>query len=151
MTRKLVGFVLVSVMIGCLAPKAHAIGLFAAWQNAKDLDSGFGIGATAPIDMGLLRIDPRATWYNYGDSDVNVFPLDIAGEINLGIVYGGLGVSYYIIDSGIKDRWGYFALAGVKFSLGRVTLFGDLIWRGSDTLESIDFDGGGLNVGVIFF
>lgn len=150
MTRTVLLIVLVMVMVGGLAVQSQAIGLFAAWQNAKDLNSGFGIGATMPIDLGLLRIDPRASWYNYGDRDVNVFPLDIAGEIDLGIVYGGLGVSYYIIDSDIENRWGYFALAGVKFSLGAVTLFGDLIWRGSDTLESIDFDGGGLNVGVVF-
>ncbi|MEJ2720105.1 MAG: hypothetical protein P8181_03040 [bacterium] len=99
MTRAALLIVLVVVMVGGLAVQSQAVGLFAAWQNAKDLNSGFGVGATMPIDLGLLRIDPRASWYNYSDGDVNVFPLDIAGEIDLGIVYGGPGVSYCTIDS----------------------------------------------------
>lgn len=151
MVRTVLLIALMVALVGGMAPQAQAIGLFGAWQNAKDLNSGFGVGVTAPIDLGLLRIDPRASWYSYGNSNVDVFPLDIAGEIDLGIVYGGLGISYYIIDSGIDNRWGYFALAGVKFSLSKVTLFADLIWRGSDNLSSIDFSGGGLNVGVVFF
>ena len=141
----------VLVVLAGATTQAHAIGLFGAWQNAKDLDSGFGIGATAPIGLGLIRIDPRVSWYSYGDTDVNVFPLDCAAEIDLGIFYGGLGASYYIVDSNLNNRWGFFAIAGVKFKLSKITLFGDLIWRGSDTLDSIDFSGGGLNVGVIFF
>lgn len=152
MTTKVLLIILAVAMVAVLAPQAHAQGgLFAAWQDAKDLNSGFGIGATAPADLGLLRIDPRISWYNYSNRDVNVFPLEIAGEINLGIVYGGLGASYYLIDSDIEDRWGFFAVAGAKLSLGRVTLFGDLIWRGSETLQSIDFDGAGLNLGILFF
>ena len=141
----------VVVVLAGAATQAHAIGLFGAWQNAKDLDSGFGVGLTAPVGLGLIRIDPRASWYSYGDTDVNVFPLDCAAELDLGIFYGGLGASYYIVDSGLSDRWGFYALAGVKLKLSKITLFGDLIWRGSDTLDSIDFSGGGLNVGIIFF
>lgn len=149
--KRLVLLVAVLVVLAGATTQAHAIGLFGAWQNATDLDSGFGIGATAPIGLGLIRIDPRVSWYSYGDTDVNVFPLDCAAEIDLGIFYGGLGASYYIVDSDLSNRWGFFAIAGVKFKLSKVTLFGDLIWRGSDTLDSIDFSGGGLNVGIIFF
>ena len=149
--KRLVLMIGLMVVMCVAATQAHALGLFGAWQNASDLDSGFGIGATAPVGLGLIRIDPRVSWYNYGDSDVNVFPLDCAAEIDLGLFYGGLGASYYIIDSDISDRWGFFALAGVKIKLTKITLFADLIWRGSDTLDSIDFSGGGLNVGIIFF
>jgi len=138
-------------MVVTMVPQANAIGLFASWQDAKDLNSGIGVGATLPIELGLFRIDPRASWYRYKDDGVNMSPLDIAGELDFGIVYGGLGVSYYIIDSDIGNRWGYYALAGAKISLAGFTLFGDLIWRGSETIDSISFEGGGLNVGIIFF
>jgi hypothetical protein len=150
MKRSVLLIAMLVVFVGT-ATQVHAIGLFGAWQNASDLDSGFGIGVTNPVGLGLIRIDPRASWYSYSDSDVNVFPLDCAAELDLGIFYGGLGASYYIIDSDISNRWGFFAIAGVKLKLTKITLFGDLIWRGSDTLDSIDFSGGGLNVGIIFF
>lgn len=151
MTRKLLLGLFVAILLA-VAPQAQAtIGPFVSWQNADDLDNGYGLGISFPRNFTpLFRIDPRVSWYNYsgGSYDLNAFPIDLIAEINLGLFYGGVGGSYTIYDNDIKNKWGYSFVAGAKLQLGGIGVFGDLMWRGSEKDEA-NVDGFGLNVGIL--
>ena len=152
MTRKLLLGLFVAIILS-VAPQAQAtIGPFVSWQNADDLDNGYGLGVALPRSLTpIIRIDPRVTWYSYsgGDYDLNAFPIDLIAEIDLGLFYGGVGGSYTIYDHNISNRWGYSFVAGAKLQLGGLGIFGELMWRGSEKDEA-NVDGFGLNVGVLF-
>ena len=152
MTQKMLGSLVVALNLAFVG-QAQAIGPFLSWQNADDLDNGYGVGVAVPRSMTpLFRIDPRVSWYSYtgGDNDLNAFPVDLIGELNMGLFYGGVGASYTIYDNEIEDRWGYSVVVGAKFMLGGTGVFADLMWRGSEKKDNASADGVGLNVGVLF-
>ena len=151
MTRKVLLGLFAALFLG-MASQAQAIGAFLSWQNAEDLDNGYGVGIAAPRGATLIRLDPRLTWYSYGEGDVdlNAFPIDLIAELSLGLFYGGVGASYTIYDNDVPDRWGYSAVVGAKLALGGIGLFGDLLWRGSEEKNNSSADGFGLNIGVLF-
>jgi hypothetical protein len=129
-------------------------------------EDGFGLGLRERIPIiPMVGIDTRASWLNFGDSDVNVFPLEVSGVVTLGLFYGGIGVGYYIFDAEnveLENSVGWFVLAGVDVGLGGFGLFGDIIYRElesdienvdpnlSNVPTSLDAAGVGFNVGVNF-
>jgi len=137
--------------LGLLAQPAKAVdfGVFGAYQDTKDLDSGYGAG----VKLDFARfITLRATYF--GDVTANdrlpsgnefkirVVPLE-AGlqykfqpDANFSPYLGG-GASYFLLDTNrgnIDDELGWFAVAGAdiktQHSFG-ITL--EAIYRSVDT------------------
>ena len=142
-------FVLVAVLALVMgwASHAHAFGLFLGWWDAEDLNSGWGIGVKKPVGIAIVRVVPQVSWFRFGDADVNMFPLEVVGELDLGIAYGGLGVGYYILNRDIKNRLGWFLVGGAKAELGGTGVFGEIRYNDLDN-TALSLDGFSINVGI---
>ena len=176
MKRLFVVAVLACTALALFAPHAHAFGIMGSWWNIKDTDSdgwGGGIRQEIPLipgkhdaEEGLvhLSLDTRASFLNFKDSDLNMFPLEVGALLGLGVLYGELGAGYYIMDSDvdIDNNWGWYVLAGVLVGRGTKGLFGEVKWTSlsadihnvdvdlGDVPNTLDADGVGINVGVSF-
>lgn len=165
---KRISIIVFAALVLCSSfQSAHALGVMASWwqmDEASEDGFGFGLRERVPI-IPMVGIETRASWLNFSDSDLNVFPLEAAGVVTLGLFYGGIGVGYYIFDAKdveLENNFGWFVLAGVEVGLGGFGLFGDIQWRDlssdiegvdpnlSNVPTSLDAAGVGFNVGVNF-
>lgn len=159
-----------------IAPRAHAIGVMASWWNMTDQsDDGWGGGLRQEIPLlpgkgnedALVRLalDTRASYFRFKDAELNVIPLEVGGEVQLGIIYAELGGGYYIFDADhydVDNAWGWYGLAGVMIGRGATGLFGEVKYTGlkadinavkvefEEIPTSIKADGVGINVGLSF-
>ena len=162
---KRISIIVFAALVLCSSfQSAHALGVMASWWKMDDTnENGFGFGLRERVKIvPLIGIETRASWINFSDADMNVFPLEAAGVATLGLFYGGIGVGYYIFDADLENSFGWFVLAGVDVGLGGFGLFGDLQWRDlsadfedvdpnlSNVPTSLDAAGVGFNVGVTF-
>lgn len=165
---KRIGIVVFAALVLCSSfHSAHALGVMASWwQMDSSSEDGFGFGLRERIQIvPLIGIDTRVSWINFKDGDTNVFPLEAAGVVTLGLFYGGIGVGYYIFDAEdveLDNNFGWFVLGGVDVGLGGFGLFGDIMYRElesdienvdpnlSNVPTSLDAAGVGFNVGVTF-
>lgn len=144
----------------CVLP-VHAIGIFGQWQDSNDGDSGYGLGLKHEFSIiPIISMDVRASWLRYsgddGEGDIDMFPLEAFGRAKLGLLYGGVGVGYYIFsgDYSPKNSLGGFAAAGVELKLLGLGVFGELryLFLEADMDDIIggkaDMSGWGANIGV---
>jgi hypothetical protein len=152
-------------MSGVLAggfSSAHAIGAFLQWQDAGDMDSGFGFGLKKKFQIiPIVAVEARASWLHYDQSgrypDLDMFPLEAVGRAKLAFFYGGLGVGYFINtgDDSPKNSLGWSIVVGGEFTLFGLGAFaeGRYLFLEPDEKDSIggsrDMGGLGANVGVI--
>jgi hypothetical protein len=155
-------------LLGTAFQDARAIGAYASWWNMDALnDDGFGIGVRQPIKIvPIFSIDTRAAWVNFAEADTKVFPLEAVGIVSLGLLYGGLGVGYYLFDVGdevvnIENSFGWHVLAGVNLGVSTFSVFGEVKWTEleadfkdidpnlGNVPTSLDAAGVGFNVGVL--
>lgn len=164
--KRIIPALLAVALIGTTVQDARAIGAYVSWWNMDQAnEDGFGGGLRMPIKiLPILSIDTRASWVNFSDNDMNVFPLEAVGMVTLGLLYGGIGVGYYIFDADptIENSFGWHILAGVNIGLSAASVFGELKWTEleadfenidvnlGNVPTSIDAAGMGLNVGVMF-
>ena len=152
-------FVLLST-VACTVP-AHSIGIFGQWQDSNDGDSGYGLGIKQNFGIiPLISVEARASWLRYGGDDesgnLDMFPLEAFGRLNLGMFYGGVGIGYYLFsgDYSPKNTVGGFAAAGIEISLLGLGVFGELRYLvlepdlDTDIGGSVDMSGMGANIGV---
>jgi hypothetical protein len=160
MKRSCIAALVALLGMASLAAPAHAIGVMASWwQLDESNEDGFGIGLRSKVKIApLVAFDTRASWIKFGDPDANVFPIEATGILQLGMVYGGLGVGYYIFDAqdaDLDNNFGWYVAAGIDVGIGKFSAFGELKWTmlstdiGNATTE-LDADGFGVNVGVLF-
>jgi hypothetical protein len=156
---------LLTLVVGFLvagAVPASALGGFAHWQDSDAVGSGFGFGLTHNISIvPIVSVDARATWIGYGSSgaleNLNLYPLEAIGKVKLGILYGGLGIGYYLFSGDLspKSTVGGTILAGGEFTLFGLGAFaeGRYLFLEPDADESIDgkyeMDGFGASLGVL--
>jgi len=149
--------VVVLALMAMAVPRAEAeIGIFGSFWDAGDMESGYGGGLkwSPPIPTPIIGVDVRASWLGFskdGES-ANVIPLEAAGYLDLNIAYGGVGIGYYIFNSGLKDKVGLFALAGVKIKVIGIGVFGEVMYRFVDTefgSTKVNTDGAAVNLGVL--
>jgi hypothetical protein len=154
--------------IGTAAPSANAIGVMASWwQIDESSDDGFGAGLRSKMKIvPMVAFDTRVSWIKFGDEvDMNVFPLEATGILQLGMVYGGIGAGYYIFDGDnidLKNAFGWYLVGGIELGLSSFGVFGELKWTMlspdidgvdpslDDVPTELDADGMGFNVGVMF-
>jgi hypothetical protein len=147
------------VAAGAAFTPAHAIGIYGSyWNLDKSPDDGWGVGLRqdAPISP-LFAVHTSASWVNFSDADVDLFPLEAAVVAKIALVYGGIGGGYYIFNTNnvdLDNNWGWFVVAGAKLALGGLGVFGELRWNElstdiSGTSQSVDLNGVGVNVGVM--
>jgi len=166
--KRIIPALLAVALVGTTVQNAHALGAYATWWNIDETnDGGFGIGIRQPIKIvPVFSIDTRAAYVNFSDADLNVFPLEAVGIVSLGLLYGGLGVGYYIFDTGgdvsFENSFGWHILAGVSVGVKPVTLFAEVKWTQLEAdIKDVDIDPGnvptsldaagfGFNVGVLF-
>src|SRR5512140_1527491 len=165
MKRCCISALVALAVLAAVTPPAHAIGVFGSWWNIdKSKDDGFGFGLRQEIPLTpLFAIDTSASWLKFKDSETNVFPLEGSAVVRLGLLYGGLGVGYYIFDAKqgtIDNNFGWFGVLGAHIGLAKVGVFGELKYTklsadikdvkpGSGFPTSVDADGMGFNVGVM--
>jgi len=153
--RILVLLILTLGFVTMTATSAHALGIFAQWQDAKDMDGAFGLGLKHTFSIvPIVGIEARVSYLRYSDGDgLNLFPLEAFGRVNLGLFYGGVGLGYYIFsgnDLKPDNSVGGFLGAGVDFSLGGLGAFAELrylLLEPGGTYGG-DLSGFGVNAGV---
>jgi opacity protein-like surface antigen len=165
MKRLLMVVLVAAVALGAASPNAHAVGVMASWWKLDDADEdGFGFGLRQKTSFTpLFAIDTRASWIGFSDSDLNMFPLEAAGEVSLGLFYGGIGLGYYIFDADnvdLDNNFGWFLVGGIEVALAKVGVFGEIKWTQletdfndvdpnlDDVPTSLNADGIGFNLGV---
>jgi len=167
--KKLCMIAMVAVLgLSALAPSAQAMGVMASWWNMdKANDDGFGFGIVNRFNITpLFAFDTRASWIKFKDADTDIFPIEATAMVNIALVYGGVGVGYYIFNTSgsvsLDNDFGWYALAGAHLGVGPVGVFGELKWTSlsadikgvdpsiKDVPTSLDADGIGFNVGVMF-
>ena len=154
--RILVLLILTLGFVTMTATSAHALGIFAQWQDAKDMDGAFGLGLKHDFTIiPLVGIDARVSYHLYTEGDgMNMFPLEAFGKLNLGLFYGGLGIGYYIFsgnDFAPDNEIGGFVAGGVSFGLGGLGAFAELrylLLEPSVGNAKLDLSGFGVNAGV---
>lgn len=157
---KLFTLLLVAVPILLLAPTEAqgGIGVFATWWNGKDIDNGVGLGAKYDINfIPLIGVDVRGSYVSFGEADMSVIPLEAVGALDLGLLYGGVSVGYYIWnakDVSADNGTGGSVFAGLKLRLFGIGPFGELRYNLAETrIEDISTEkanGFSINLGVSF-
>lgn len=145
-----------------ITPSAHAIGVMASWWKIDESnEDGFGFGLRSKVQVApMVAFDTRGSWIKFGDPDTNVFPIEATGILQLGMVYGGIGLGYYIFDADgadIDNDFGWYLVGGVDVGVGKFGIFGEVKWTKittdvdfGDVPAELDADGIGFNVGVLF-
>jgi len=142
---------------------AHALGGYAVWQSAEDIDDAFGLGLKHQFKIvPIIGIEARATWLGYGDNDfgggdasLNAFPLEAFGRAKLGLFYGGIGIGWTFFGGGDPKPDSAFTsliAAGAEFTLLGLGGFAELGYRFLEPEVSgvkVDLNGVAANVGVI--
>ena len=130
--KKLCMIAMVAVLgLSALAPSAQAMGVMASWWNMdKANDDGFGFGIVNRFNITpLFAFDTRASWIKFKDADTDIFPIEATAMVNIALVYGGVGVGYYIFNTSgsvsLDNDFGWYALAGAHLGVGPVGVFGD--------------------------
>jgi hypothetical protein len=119
------------------------------WKGDKD---GYGLGlkyTKSLIDM--VYFEGRGGYVLFDDAvDTTVVPLEAGFNLGLpGFItpYVGVGLGYYIIDNPFIDSAsGYFAQAGVEFTISKIGIMAELRYH---DLDEQYFDGVSVNGGVI--
>src|SRR6478609_8235301 len=158
-------------------PKAQAMDISAAgFASYVNFDSGGDtMGGGALVRFGLmdwLAVDARASYFDIGDLDTALVPLEAVALFRVPLLedklvpYAGLGIGYYMFtDSDLasvsdSDSVGYFPVVGVEFRFGKEkqwSVFGEARWlfifsdvdaAVSSGLTTDNLSGVGLNLGV---
>lgn len=151
----LVACVALAVVVTALASPAQAIGLFAQWQDSQDAGSGYGLGAkhTFLKLLPIVDLEGRVSWLHYDSDEVpssfEAFPLEAVGTVSFGILYGGLGVGYYLFSGDVKpdDTVGGFVAGGASFGLLGLSAFAELRYLLLEP-DGGDMSGVGVHVGA---
>ena len=134
-----------------VAPNAHAIGVYGQWYDSKSIGDGFGIGIKQKVfGIPMVKIDARATWVNFSDFNTDVIPLEATANLG-GLIYGGVGIGYYIIspDEGDADnQFGGTIQLGVEFAPVKIGGFAEI--RYTWLADNSYLDGTNANLGVIW-
>lgn len=168
----LVGLAVLALVVGgCRHGSGLELGAFGSMLDSDDLGDGYGGGAKVELNpIDLISVDGRASYVRFDDTGVDMFPVEVAGLINFGMVgerivpYVGAGAGYYFFegdDADLDDEVGFFPLAGIELGLHRVSVLAEARWlfleadvdSAEAELENIteaDVDGLGVNVGLLF-
>lgn len=157
---KLFAVVLIAISILLLAPTEAqgGIGVFATWWNGDDVDNGFGFGAKYDTRLiPLIRADVRASYISFSDADMSVVPLEAVGALDLGLLYGGVSVGYYIWsakDASADNNVAGSVFAGLKLKLLGIGPFAELRYNLAETkiedISTVKANGFSANLGVSF-
>jgi hypothetical protein len=146
-----------AIVVMSVAPQAHSIEGFVSYWNGKDTDNGYGLGVGQQIKIvPIVSGGVRLSWLSFGDSDLNLYPLEALVRAKFGMFYGGGGIGYYIFDGKNVDfdnSAGGFLIAGVDFTLAKIGAFGELKYTFVNSKvagQDVDGSGIGVNVGVVF-
>jgi hypothetical protein len=146
-------------LLAISATPASALSVFGQWQNAEDMESGFGLGLKHKFQIiPIISIEARASWINYNAKgnwpDLNMYPLEAAGRVKFGLFYGGLGIGYYLFsgdDFKPDDKVGGFLFAGAEFTLFGLGAFAEARYLSLEPGGDYgrDMSGFGASIGVI--
>ncbi len=144
-----------------------SVGGFASYFDMDDFEESWGGGLRHKYDLiEYIAFDLRASMVRVQSFDANMFPLEanLLLQVPIGktlLPYGGMGVGYYLFDSGdpeLQHELGYGPVAGLELRLGKsVAIFGEARWlflepkvKGSATLDKASLDSFGVNAGIMF-
>jgi len=167
----LAGLAMMALLVGgCAHGSGLEFGAFGSSLDSDDLGDGYGGGAKIELNpIDLFSVDARASYIRFDDTKVNMFPLEVAGLLNFGMIgerivpYVGAGVGYYLFDANhgdIDDEVGFFPLVGLEVGLQRVSILAEARWlfleadvdsaqAELENLTKADLDGLGVNVGLL--
>jgi hypothetical protein len=178
-TIKLLGLFLCVMGIGGMALADSGLGVFGAYWSTDDADEGFGLGAKLSLGADPVYFVARGTFYQdlldddeAGDIELQAIPVDagleFGGDMSESLrLFAGGGVSYCFLEldgvGELDDEVGWYVNGGIELRLSeRLSLFGEVIWRGIEgTVEDddlgeitgdvdLDLSGFGAHVGLVF-
>jgi hypothetical protein len=117
------------------------------WNGDKN---GYGLGLKySKALMDMVYIEGRGGYVSFDDAlDTTVVPVEAGFNFGLpGTItpYVGVGLGYYIIDNPFIDSTsGFFAQAGVEFTISRIGLVAELRYHdlGEQYLDGVSLNGG---------
>jgi hypothetical protein len=157
-------------MSGCAHGSGVEFGVFGSTLDSDDLGDGHGGGVKLEVNpIDRVSVDARASWLGFDDTDVDMFPLEVAALLNFPLVgerivpYIGAGVGYYLFDGSgadLDEEVGYYPLAGLEIGLHSISVLAEARWLFLETdvagaknelknLTEADVDGFGVNVGAL--
>lgn len=156
MKLKLLALFSVTAVIVCVSTRpAHALAPFVQYQDTEDAGAAYGLGLKHALlgPIPIVGFELRASWLHFADeklvSGFEMFPLEVAGTLKLGIFYGAVGVGYYVSTGDFKpdNSVGEFVAGGITFGLGGLGAFAEarylFLEPGAAKLNGI-----GVNAGV---
>jgi opacity protein-like surface antigen len=158
-------------LAGCAHGSGIEMGFFGSSLDGDDLGQGYGGGAKLELNpIDLVSVDARASYIHFSDTDVDMYPLEAAGLLNLSaigeriVAYGGAGVGYYYFDADeadLDDAVGFFPVVGLEVGFHRLSVLAEARWLFLEAdidsardelrnLDDADVDGLGINLGLLF-
>lgn len=142
------------------------LGVFGSYLDSDDLGEGVGPGVKLELQPSdWLSIDARASYINFDNSNVDMYPLELAALLNIPLAdeqivpYVGVGAGYYILDADrfdMDDEVGYFPLIGLEIGAYNLSFLVEARWLFLDSdldnalHSSANLDGLGINLGLLF-
>ena len=107
--KGLIGLTLAAVVAlstgGCMFGSGVELGVFGSTLDSDDLGDGRGGGVKLEANLvDVVSVDARASWLQFTDTDIDMFPLEVAGLLNFPmfwehiVPYVGVGAGYYLFD-----------------------------------------------------
>jgi hypothetical protein len=130
--KKLLFVMLIAMAcLGASTQDANAVGVYGIWWMPDDSDDdGWGIGIKDRKNFTpLVAIDMRISYVGFSSADI--IPIEATGLVKLGMLYGGVGVGYYIFtgDNDLSSTIGWYLMAGIELLPGPVQVFGEVKWQ----------------------
>lgn len=156
---------------GCSTGSGIEVAAYGSGLDSDDLGEGYGGGVKLELNpIDVLSIDGRAGYLHFSDTDIDMFPLEVAGLWNFPILfervvpYAGVGAGYYLFEgdgADIDAEIGYFPVAGLEIGFHKFSLMGEARYLflnpeaddGNGPLETVtdpDVDGLGVNLGLLW-
>ena len=157
-------------MGGCVFGSGVELGVYGSSLDSDDLGDGRGGGVKLEANLvDVVSLDARASWLQFTDTDIDMFPLEAAALLNFPLFwehvvpYVGVGAGYYLFDgdgADLDDEVGYFPLAGLEIGLHSLSLMAEARWlfleadvesakNELQNLSEADVDGFGVNIGAL--
>lgn len=139
-------------MIGTAKGVETSLTAYATYWDGDTEGYGAGLKVRKSF-LAFLSGDIRGGYVDFNDASTSVIPVEATVMAQIPFMlepYVGVGAGYYFVDSEVaaldENVAGYYALAGLQFTLFKLGVMGELRYNDS---EEAYFEGLSANLGVV--